>query len=288
MKILNLNLANQEKSDIGYSISRFPDGEVQLILQEFSRKNLVNVRCRITSPEELFILMQAADILNRHEVQWNLEIYYLMSMRMDRVMDFNRPFSLKIVANIIKNLGADRISVLDAHSRETHRLLGGFGICDEMVVSSKEFYELHPDMDKVYENYQVVFPDAGAKDRYGSQYKCVCAEKVRDVATGQIQSIKILNPELLSENDKPILVVDDLCDGGGTFVGIATELRKYTNKELNIFVVHMVNPRGIENLSKTYDHVYFTDSYKDWSGFKAEFGKAVPLLPENVTQINVV
>lgn len=157
-----------------------------------------------------------------------------------------------------------------------------------MVVSSKEFYELHPDMDTVYENYQVVFPDAGAKDRYGSQYKCVCAEKVRDIATGQIQSIKILNPELLSENDKPILVVDDLCDGGGTFVGIAAELRKYTDKELNIFVVHMVNPRGIENLSKTYDHVYFTNSYKDWNGFKAEFGKAVPLLPENVTQINVV
>lgn len=27
----------------------------------------------------------------------------------------------------------------------------------------------------------------------------------------------------------------------------------------------MVNPLGILNLSKTYDHVVFTDSYKDWS-----------------------
>lgn len=27
---------------------------------------------------------------------------------------------------------------------------------------------------------------------------------------------------------------------------------------------------------------------KDWNGFKAEFGRAVPILPENVTQINVV
>ena len=50
----------------------------------------------------------------------------------------------------------------------------------------------------------------------------------------------------------------------------------------------MVNPKGIENLSKNFNHVYFTNSYKDWNGFKAEYGKAVPILPENVTQIDII
>lgn len=51
-----LNLCNPEKSDISYSISRFPDGEVQIKLGEINRKEPVEVHCRITNAEELFIL----------------------------------------------------------------------------------------------------------------------------------------------------------------------------------------------------------------------------------------
>lgn len=60
---MKLNLINREKSDIGYSIFRFPDGEVQMILGEFSRKEVVDIECRITNAEELFVLMQTCDIL---------------------------------------------------------------------------------------------------------------------------------------------------------------------------------------------------------------------------------
>lgn len=102
-------------------------------------------------------------------------------------------------------------------------------------------------------------------------------EKVRNIETGQIESIKITNPELFKVSDKPIMVVDDLCDAGGTFVGLAAEIRKYTDREINVFVTHMVNRKGIENLSKAYNHVYFTNSYKNWDN-----------LPENVTQIDVI
>lgn len=101
---MKLNLINREKSDIGYSIFRFPDDEVQMILGEFSRKEVVNIECRITNAEELFVLMQTCDILNRHGVMFSISIYYLMSMRMDRVMDFSRPYTLKIVVGILDNL----------------------------------------------------------------------------------------------------------------------------------------------------------------------------------------
>lgn len=90
-----LNLVNKEASSINYSISHFPDGEVQITLDSFSRKDDILVECRITSAEELFILMQVMDILDRQEVTYSVIIYYLMGMRMDRVMDFNRPFTLK-------------------------------------------------------------------------------------------------------------------------------------------------------------------------------------------------
>lgn len=41
--------------------------------------------------------------------------------------------------------------------------------------------------------------------------------------------------------------IDDLCDGGGTFKGIAQLLGfHYPDRERTIYVTHMVNPKVIE------------------------------------------
>ena len=247
-----LNLINKEKSDIDYSISRFPDGEVQITLGEFSHKESIVVKCRITNAEELFILAQIMDILDRHDVLYTVEIYYLMSMRMDRVMDFNR-------------------------------LLWDMSFFRELPCS--ETWQLKTDF---FSTYQILFPDAGARTRYeknlNSKYPSIFCSKIRDVNTGKLSGFKIENPEDIKYDQ--IMIIDDLCDGGGTFCGIASAVREVTpNISLSIFVTHMVNPRGIENLSKTFDHVWFTNSYKDWK--KDWEGQPTPF-PKNVTQIDIV
>ena len=274
-----LNLTNQEKSDIKYTISHFPDGEVQITLGEFSRKDNIEVRCRITNAEELFLVKQVFDILDRNEVVYDVFISYLMGMRMDRVMDFNRPFTLKIVADILKSSKARSFNVLEPHSSRTVGLLGmAYEPAVEQIVPNE------------LSNYQLVFPDAGAKKRYetlfyfGFDSDTIFCSKVRDIKTGKILSIKVDNPEQIS--DKQMLIVDDLCDGGGTFVGVAEAIRAIKpDAKLNIKVIHMVNHKGIENLSKNFDNVYFTNSYCDWeSGYKVNGLK----FPNNVTQINVI
>lgn len=67
--------------------------------------------------------------------------------------------------------------------------------------------------------------------------------------------------------------------GGGTFCGIAEAFEKLgiSKDRLNISVIHMVNAKGIENLSKHFNYVWFTNSYKDWDN-----------LPDNVTLINLI
>ena len=75
-----------------------------------------------------------------------------------------------------------------------------------------------------------------------------------------------------------IIVIDDLCDGGGTFALTAGKLKElYPDAKLTIVVGHMVNPKGIETLHDNYDQVYFTNTYKDW---KVDY--------ENVEIINFV
>ena len=282
-----LNLANLEKSDIKYTISRFPDGEVQITLGEFSHKDEVNIRCRITSAEDLFILMQVADILVRHGIYFNISIYYLMGMRMDRVMDFNRPFTLKMIVNILDSLGASDIAIFCPHSEMSLDL---FRKTEVHAIYSEDWEKFMEEL-TTSNDYQMMLPDAGAVKRYCYDDKpadsVLIGQKVRDLATGNITSIGIANPEAL--NGKRILLVDDLCDGGGTFCGLAKAIREVNkNAKIDIIVNHMVNPKGIENLSKTFDHVYFSNSYKNWNGIKAEYGKVVPTLPGNVTQIEVV
>ena len=106
----------------------------------------------------------------------------------------------------------------------------------------------------------------------------VIGEKVRNVTTGKIESIKIKNPEVI--DGRPLLIEDDLCDGGETFVRLAKAIREINpNANINIVVCHMVNPKGIENLSKNFNHVWFTNSYKDWQNES---------LPDNVKVIEVV
>lgn len=266
-----LNLVNLEKSDIDYTLSRFPDGEVQISLGKFSHKDQICVRCRITNAEELFIITQVIDILDRHDVCYNIDIFYLMGMRMDRVMDFNRPFTLKVIGKMLNNSNAESIAILEPHS---------YAVWDCRL--GNKFATLHLEKPIFPENfntdYQLVLPDAGAVERYDYlSDDAISCSKVRDVSTGKILEIKIDNPEKIG--NRPLMVIDDLCDGGETFCRIAKALEKLgvSKERLNIAIVHMVNSRGIENLSKNFNHVWFTNSYKDWEN-----------LPKNVTITKVI
>ena len=64
-----MNLIN---SEIKYDVTRFPDGEPQFFLtEELNRKESIDVICRISNTEDLFLLMQVGDILDRQEVEWD-------------------------------------------------------------------------------------------------------------------------------------------------------------------------------------------------------------------------
>lgn len=263
-----LNLIRKEVSSINYNISHFPDGEVQITLDSFSRKDDILVECRITSTEELFILMQVIDILDRQEVTYSVTIYYLMGMRMDRVMDFNRPFTLKVVSTLLSRSKAHEIRILEPHSKKIFDL---DSIFTEYTNDFLEGLKIG-----LLSCHQLVLPDAGAQKRYSNVSKAVLCSKVRDEQTGKLTGFEVKNPNDIQNKD--LLILDDLCDGGGTFCGIAAELRKYKpNANINIFVTHMVNRKGIENLAKTFNKVYFTNSYRTWDN-----------LPDNVIQIEIV
>ena len=276
-----LNLLNKEKSDISYEIITFPDGEPHIKIIDLDRKKDVNIICRIANPTDLFILMQVGNILNRQGIIFDIKITYLMSMRMDRVMNFNEAYSLEIVASIINSLNARKVKILEPHSEKTLMLIKRSSKIDNDILFAENnvfttiIKENTYDKNFFINDYLKVYPDEGAAGRYNANpMKDVIFKKKRNLSDGKIISIEPINKDLLCKSDKPIMVIDDLCDGGMTFKLIADFLKKECpNRELNIVITHMVNPKGIQTLSENYNKVYFTNSYKDWNKEK---------LPSNV------
>lgn len=261
-----LDLINYNKSDIKYKLVNFPDGEPHIILNEIDRKDSIHINCRICNPNDLFILLQIGDVLNRQAIPFSINIYYLMSMRMDRVITFNESFSLKVVADLINSINPTSVHVLEPHSIRTSELINNCVVIPSII----------PQIN----NSIKVYPDAGAFIRYnGDPTQDVVCKKVRDPKTGALLEFSISNPEVIENNlDKTLLVIDDLCDGGGTFAGIAALLEPYNMKKY-IYVTHMVNPKGIKTLSDNYDQVLFTNSYKNW--FEE-------VIPDNVTVFSII
>ena len=267
MKVINLS--SVEKSDIKYRIDRFPDGEVQFVLtEEINRKEEYIVECRITNAEELFILLQVGDILDRQGVIWNLQILYLMGMRMDRVMSFERPFTLKVVGKMISQMGYQDCAILEAHSERTMLEIRNSVTLD---YNPYKFLLEHNMM-----GVDLVFPDEGALKRYGYKEGTEPKKKKkkeRDIETGRIKSFNLKNKNCFVNDGKKIMLYDDLCDAGGTFLGELKVLKEmFQDAEFYIKVTHIVNEVGFDNLCQNFDKVFATESYRDWGKVAEEKG----------------
>ena len=267
MSEISENILDFTKGE-GYNIISFPDGEKHLQLTKAVNKEPLKIVYRFANSDDVFIFMQLVDILQRMEVSVSeLYIPYLMTMRCDRVFSLDRPFSLKVLVNVINLMKADKVIILEPHSDKCLELINN----SEALMSKVEIDD---------KKTQICYPDAGAQKRYS--YKDVCSvdnyfkpiicKKVRDVNTGNLLKFDIEDKGNYRKGDK-IIVVDDLCDGGGTFLGIHNILKELEPTSCSLWVTHAVQKAGIEKVAAVYDKVYITDSYKDWS--KEE-------LPENV------
>jgi ribose-phosphate pyrophosphokinase len=82
------------------------------------------------------------------------------------------------------------------------------------------------------------FPDEGAMKRYSGRFDIPYAFgiKKRDWETGKILGLDIVNAELVK--DKNILIIDDICSRGGTFLHSAKALKAVGANRIFLYVTH--------------------------------------------------
>lgn len=243
----------------------YPAGESQVRLRPEAIKELasadeVRVWATIGPRDWLIELVMLMDAVRKctDGVIITLALPYLPYARADRRFVVGDCFGLKVAGDIIGLMFADRIVTLDVHSPKANSQISGLVNISPLPVVENVCTELGGDT-------TILLPDAGAA-RYDFRsfgVRVRQCEKVRDAATGKLSGFVV--PKNI--NTGRVLVVDDICDGGGTFLGIADELdRVYkTRLKKSLYVTHGIFSQGFEELHKRFDTIHCTDSFPSLS-----------------------
>lgn len=184
---------------------------------------------------------------------------YLPHARMDRVKNVEDVFTLKTFANLINILQFDKVYVWDAHSNV------GIALIDRCENVSPIEHIKDALLTLGYNNNSVClfFPDEGAMKRYGTMFPEVPQAfgiKKRNWETQKIESYMIVGEENIKDHE--VLIIDDICSYGNTFVKAAEALHEAGAAGINLYVTHCEDAIAKGNVFTCglIDHVFTTDS----------------------------
>jgi ribose-phosphate pyrophosphokinase len=258
MKYLNLDTTFAPfRKSIDFESFIFNGGEPHIkIVEKLTTEDELTITTRIRSFNDVGLLLIATDALRRMEVEKiHLVIPYFPAARQDRVMVAGESLSVKVYADLINAQNYQSVTILDAHSEVTPALLNRV-----RNISNHQFVTTCLQIEK---DYVLISPDGGAlKKVYKlSQFlngvPVVACSKMRDVKTGKLSGFKVYADDL---EGKTCVIVDDICDGGRTFLGLGEELKKKNCGKLILVVTHGIFSRGLEKLTEVFDQVYSTNS----------------------------
>ena len=213
---------------------------------------------RIRSFADMGLVLLAVDALRRMGAK-SLKAFlpYFPGARQDRVMVPGEPLSVKVYADLINQLNLDKVCVFDPHSEVTAALLDNCQVISNFSFIQEVLSGLSPQV-------KLISPDGGALKKIYKlagqlkSYEVIECSKVRDVATGKLSAFRVYADDLHGQD---CLIVDDICDGGGTFMGLAQELKKKGAGNLYLAVSHGIFSRGLKELGQHFTRVFATDSF---------------------------
>lgn len=226
----------------------FSGGEVNIRLdKEFSDITYkeVTVTAQITDSDGILSLLMVKDALDNAvgpDVGIQLHLPYVPYGRQDRVCNEGEALGVKVMAGLINSMNFDTVVIADPHSDVTPALI------DRCVLLS--IADIFSKADKDFSKYTLVAPDAGAAKKVQEVAKSLGGPEViqgikhRDTATGALSGFDYIG----NVAGRDLLIIDDICDGGGTFIGLAKELMFGGARSITLYVTHGIFSKGIDLL----------------------------------------
>lgn len=227
----------------------FPDGQPHVKFNPISwNHHIAQIHCSIRNPAELFNLRLLYQIVTKH-IPCQLYIYWLLGARMDRAIDDTQPFTFKEVVEMLPGTLPNTF-LLDIHNPETVEWAKRIPLDSIKKCVTMDFGES-----------DIYFPDAGALERYKYLFpdeNRLYGKKKRDSQTGKLSGFEFGEGE--KKNNK-ILIVDDICDGGGTFIGHFHTLKEMGYEKIGLYTTHGIYSKGLDVLFN-FDSIYSTNSFR--------------------------
>lgn len=252
---------------------RYPAGELQVRLtpqgvREVRQADSITVKAsRLQEPDQLLQFIQFADALaavGASNWQENkLILPYLPYARADRRFVEGDCHGLAVFAQLLRPTPFSTIETLDVHSDKAGQHIHALRNLSPIKYIQMAIRALAADT-------SILLPDKGA-ERYildGSlaeivgEARILRGEKQRDPLTGALSGFKVPKVET-----PRVLIVDDICDGGGTFSGIAQAIHKEQPEvRVLLYVTHGIFSKGLAPLVSPIldinriEHIFTTDT----------------------------
>lgn len=223
------------------TINHFPDGSLLLKEQPEEllkdKKDELVIKWNYENNEELLVLY----FLTKHckEAGYRnivLDMPYIPNARQDRVQKAEDVFTLKYFAELINSLEFQEVRVLDAHSNVSLALLNRVRQASPKPYIEKVIGKIKEERGR---EPLMFYPDEGAGKRYGGMIQspyCFGIKK-RDWSTGKIKGLDVAGETgQIAGND--VLIVDDICSYGGTFLYSARKLHELGAENIYLFISH--------------------------------------------------
>ena len=277
-KMKKLNLANKENSDIEYHISKYPDGQQSVKIIDTVYPFLegpVSIWSRMNSFRDVELIASARASLNGLGIkEIHLYVPYFLGARSDRKFGAGESNYLKeVICPMINLQEFASVTVLDPHSDVLEACLNNFRKEPNLEMVGRALAKIN-DKKGAKEKTVIVSPDAGAMKKIYSVSEAfgienvIIAAKHRDLKTGKITHTEV--PDLNRYSiDSNFVIIDDICDGGRTFIEIAKVIKshvwphdEYFRGKIYLIVTHGIFSSGLLDLSKHFDKIFTTDSVR--------------------------
>jgi ribose-phosphate pyrophosphokinase len=266
------NLAHPEKSEVKFKINRFPDGQQSVTIEDapaFLQGHDIRIKSRMNNFKDLELIICANQALrNLFVSSVSLYLPYFMGARSDRRFTEGDVHYLKqVICPIINSQNFNSITVLDPHSDVLEACLDNYQKIDNSRIVEQALTDID-NSDGAQNRIVLVSPDAGAykkifdvAQKFGIN-RIITATKVRDIKTGKILHTEI--PTLDQAEDLKYVIVDDICDGGRTFIELAKAIHgSRPTAKVYLVVTHGIFSNGFLELSRELEKIYSSNSYSD-------------------------
>ena len=250
----------------------------------------VQIKARLNNFKDLELIICATKSLRNLGVK-EIHLYtpYFLGSRSDRKFEEGSNNYLKdVICPIINSLNFESVTVIDPHSDVLEACLNNFKKIDNLNLINFSLSNLY-DMSKILLNNEfiLVSPDAGANkkifkiaEQIGYKRDIITCSKYRD-EQGKLTRINVP----LEFSGKDLIIIDDICDGGATFINIAKTIRNRVHNSVKqpkiyLIVTNGIFSKGFKELNQYFDDIYCTNSYKDIAN--DEYGEI-----SNVKQLNI-